>query len=131
MTTSKLKLPKSIGDTIDLLFNLGEARRALEAQAKTISEQETAVRDHLMRNFKSADLEGAKGKSATCVIKRSIVAEVEDWDKYYAYIGRTKAWDLLQRRPSITALRERWDAGKVVPGVSSKEIETLSLTKAK
>jgi len=124
-----MAMPKTIGATIDLLFNLREQRKEVEAQVKKIKEQEDALEAHLMSNFDKAGLDGAKGKFATAALKRSTVADVTDWDKYYAYIAKNKAWDLLQRRASITALRARWDDKKVVPGVEPKEIVTLSLTK--
>lgn len=124
-----MKMPTTIGATIDLLFTLREQRRELEAKIKTIKEQEDAVDAHLMNNFEKAGLDGARGKLAQVSIKRSTVADVQDWDKLYAYISRNKAWDLLQKRASITALRARWDDKKVVPGVEPKEITALSLTK--
>jgi hypothetical protein len=82
-----------------------------------------------MSNFDKAGLDGAKGKTATAALKHSTVADVTDWDAYFAYIAKTKSWDLVQKRASITALRARWDDNKAVPGVQPKEIVTLSLTK--
>lgn len=127
--TTKVKMPVTIGATIDLLFTLREQRKQAEAVVNEFKEKESAIEAHLMGNFGRSDLDGAKGKLANAVIKHSTVAEVTDWDAYYAYIGKQKAWDLLQKRPAITALRARWDAGKTVPGVAAKEITTLSITK--
>lgn len=124
-----MKMPKTIGETIDLLFQLREERRGYEAQIRSVKEKEDALEMHLMANFDKAGLDGAKGKSAVASIKRTTVADVTDWDAFYKYISRNKAWDLLQRRASITALRARWDDKKVVPGVAPKEIEAVSLTK--
>lgn len=124
-----MKMPKTLGATIDLLFQLREERRGHEAEIRKIKEQEDALEAHLMNNFEKSGLDGAKGKSAVAALKHSTVADVTDWDSYYAYIAKKKAWDLLQRRPSITALRARWDDGEMVPGVEPKEIVTLSLTK--
>jgi hypothetical protein len=124
-----MKLPKTLGETIDLLFTLREERKAIEAQAKEVAEKERILEAHLMSNFDKAGLDGAKGRRATAAIKRTTVADVTDWEAYFKYISKTKSWDLVQKRASITALRERWADGKVVPGVEAKEIESLSLTK--
>src|SRR5574343_379120 len=125
-----MAMPKTIGATIDLLYELREQRQALTKQIEALKEKEASLEDHLMTNFDRSGLDGAKGKLATASLKRSTVADVTDWDKLWAYIGKNKAYELVQKRASITALRERWDAGKEVPGVAPKEITTLSLVKA-
>lgn len=123
------KMPKTIGETIDLMFQLRESRRELEAQIKTLNEQYDALEGHLQANFDKSGLDGAKGKHALASIKRTTVADVQDWEAYFKYIAKTKSWDLVQRRASITALRLRWDDRKVIPGVEPKIVETISLTK--
>lgn len=128
---AKLKMPTTIGATVDLLWSLREERKAAEAVVSGIKEKESAVEAHLMNNFDRSGLNGAKGKHGLATLKSSTVADVTDWPAFYAYIQRNKAWDLLQKRPAITAIRERWDANKEIPGVAPKEITTLSLTQVK
>lgn len=124
-----MAMPKTIGATIDLLYSLRETRKEHEAAIKKIREQEDALEAHLMNNFDKAGLDGAKGKTATAALKHSTVADVTDWDAYFTFMAKKKMWALVQKRASITALREMWDDGKVIPGVQPKEIVTLSLTK--
>lgn len=128
---AKLKMPKTLGATIDLLWSLREERKAADVIVNEIKERESAVEAHLMNNFDKSGLDGAKGKYGLATLKHSTVADVTDWPAFYAYIQKNKAWDLLQKRPAITAIRERWDAKKTVSGVEPKEITTLSLTKVK
>jgi hypothetical protein len=54
---------------------------------------------------------------------------VEDWDKFYAFIRKTKNFGLLQRRAGDAAIQELWDAGKTVPGVSTFNVVTVSVNK--
>lgn len=124
-----VKMPKTMGETIDLLFSLREDRKVLEAQIKVIAEKEGALEAHLMTNFDKAGLDGAKGKFATAALKRSTVGDVQDWPALWEYVRKNKAYDMIQKRLSVTAARERWDAGKQIPGVEPKEIVTLSITK--
>lgn len=126
-----MKMSTTLGATIDALWKIIEERKALSAADKALSEKEQILRDYLQNNFDKSGLGGAKGKYATVSLKTQTVADVQDWDKFYAYIAKHKAWECLQKRPGITALRERWDAGKEVPGVSSKEITVLSVTAVK
>lgn len=128
---AKLKMPTTLGATIDLLWSLREERKAADVIVNEIKERESAVEAHLMNNFDKSGLDGAKGKYGLATLKHSTVADVTDWPAFYAYIQKNKAWDLLQKRPAITAIRERWDAKKTVSGVEPKEITTLSLTKVK
>jgi len=126
---AKLKMPTTLGATIDLLWSLREARKTAEAGVNEIKEKEAAVEAHLMNNFDKSGLDGAKGKYGLATLKRSTVADVTDWPAFYGYIQKNKAWELLQKRPAITAIRERWDANKAIPGVEPKEVVQLSLTK--
>lgn len=128
---AKLKMPTTLGATIDLLWSLREERKSAEVIVNEIKEKEAAVEAHLMNNFDKSGLDGAKGKYGLATLKRSTVADVTDWPAFYAYIQKNKAWELLQKRPAITAIRERWDANKVIPGLEPKEVVQLSLTKVK
>lgn len=121
------KLPNTIGATIDAIAKIVEARAALTAKDKELGEQEQILKNHLGNNFDKAGLDGAKGKIGIAALSKSKVPEVQDWDELYKYIKRKGEWDLLQRRPSLTAFRERWDNGKSVPGVECKEIEVLKV----
>lgn len=124
-----IKMPKTLGATIDLLYTVCQQRLDAEKVIEAMKEQEATIRDYLMSNFEHAGLEGAKGSQATASLRRSTVADVTDWGKLWTYISKTKSWDLVQKRVSVTACRERWDASKQIPGVEPKEIVALSLTK--
>jgi len=64
-------------------------------------------------------------------IRRDTVPKVEDWDKLYDYIKKGEAFEMLQRRISVTAWRERADLGETVPGVTAEVINKLHWTGAK
>ena len=113
-----MKIPKTLGACIDLMYKLKQERAAIEKTAEAVKEQENSLEKHLLETFAKTDLEGARGKLA-----------VKDWDKLYAYILKNKAWDLLQKRASATAFRERWDDKVVVPGVEAFTVIKLSLKK--
>ena len=129
MAEKKLTFPKSIGAAIDLLYTLRSNRLAEEKKIEELKAQESALREHIMANFAKSDLDGAKGKLATASIKRSTQAEIEDWPKYLKWVLKNEAYACVQKRVGITALREYWDNGKQVPGVTPIQVEDLSLTK--
>jgi len=97
-----------------------------EANAAKL-DAETDLIDYMIKeNMKSTTRDAATGGYT---LKQTNVPSVVDWGKLDAYILRYKALDMLQRRVSSTAWRERMEAGKKVPGI---DVYTkYSLTKVK
>jgi hypothetical protein len=54
---------------------------------------------------------------------------VGDWGALYAYIKTTGAWELLHKRISQTAIRERWQEGTDVPGIKHNVQDELHIRK--
>lgn len=124
-----MKFPATLGACIDLLYKLRKERMDIEKKADAVKEKESALEAHLLETFKKTDLDGAKGKLATVGVSQATVPTVKDWDQLYKYIKKEDAFDLLQRRVSSTAYRERMDAKEVVPGVEPFITTKLSLRK--
>ena len=124
-----MKIPKTLGACIDLMYKLKQESAVIEKSSETIKAQENEIEVHLLDSFGKSDLEGARGKLAVAGVNISTVPTVKDWDKLYAYILKNKAWDLLQKRASATAFRERWDDEVVIPGVEAFTVIKLSLKK--
>ncbi len=129
MAEKALKLPTTIGGCVDLLYKLRQARIEQQKRADAIKAQETALEEYIFSNYKSQGIDGVRGKVAMVSIKELTVPTVVDWDKFYAYIARNKAWELLQKRPGAEACRERWALGKAIPGVEQFRKLNLSVTK--
>jgi hypothetical protein len=132
-TAAKAKppvFPKSIGASIDLLYTLRSTRIEKEKVIEEEKKLESALKEHIMANFAKSELDGAKGQLATASIKRSTQAEIVDWELYIKWMVKKKDYACVQKRVGITALREHWDNGEVVPGVEQIQTEELSLTKA-
>ena len=125
-----------IGTKIDQLYKLqmqiaaaqAEVKKA-EAKVDKLKVKYSTLEETIFNTFDKQSLEGAVGKLAKTSIKRSEVPTVKSWPKFYAYIKRTGEFDLLQRRPSTAACRERWKEKKAVAGVSKFTRVSLSLTK--
>lgn len=121
--------PQSIGAAIDQLYQMREKRKDAQREVDQMKEAENALESYIKTNFAEADLNGAKGKLASASVSEDEVPQVVDWPKFYAYISRTKSWDLLQKRVGATACRERWTNKKVIPGVEPVIVKRFSLTK--
>ena len=126
------KVPKDLGAAVDGLAALRDARRAIAARAEKAKENETAFETAIFEAFDKSKLEGARGKTAQATIKRSEVPTLETPDEFFAYLRKhPEDIDLLQRRLSTEAARERWAAGVAIPGVGKFTKVSLSLTKVK
>lgn len=126
MATKAVPL-KNLGKIIDELFTIqskiesktkaSEAKLALELEPLEARKKE--LENFVIENFTAVEIEGASGTIATAEKKVSPVPSVSDWGLLYQYITKTKSFDLLERRVSVKAWRERMDAKKVVPGVGT------------
>jgi hypothetical protein len=127
------KFPEKLGDCIDALYKMRAKRQVemkkLNDREDALKAEEKALGDHIINTFTKAELEGGRGKVAVANMVPHIYPKPVDWDKFYAYLVKTKAFDLLERRISKTAFRARHEAGKEVPGVEAFLQNELSLTK--
>lgn len=124
-----LKIPKKIGEAVDLYYTTRLARLAAEKVAADIDADEKLLREHLINTIPKSAASGIAGRLARATIVPKIVPTVEDWDAFHKYVIKTKDFSLLQKRLGEAAIRERWDAGKKVPGVIAFNAVTVSLNK--
>lgn len=122
--------PSSLGSEVDKLFDLREAKRELEAKAALIEAEYKEVEERVLRRMEEEKSSGVKSAKASASITLQTVATVEDWKKVDAYIKKTGALHLLQRRIFDAAYREILEGGKKVPGVSPFTKKRLNLRAA-
>ena len=118
-----------IGGAIDLLYSTRQQRLNIEKDVKALKSDELVLRTHIIRELEKIGLDGGKGKEATAAVVYEEVPNVTDWDAVWDYIHNNHADDLVQRRISVTAIRDRWSNGETVPGVDKFASVDLSLTK--
>lgn len=127
----KLKPPKTPGECIDRLYQLREERLDHQHKAEELQAQFTALEEHVLKEYKKAGLEGARGKRAQCSVSVKTVGRITDRDKLEAYVKRTGAFELITYQMNNKAYRERLDDKKTVPGVAPFDVTRLSVTAAK
>jgi hypothetical protein len=127
--TKDVRLPAALGECADQLYRLREKRALLEKHVDAIKVEEGVLREHLINTLPLSKAEGIVGKAARAVIIQKVIPQVQDWAKFYKYILKHKAFELLQRRPSDVAIKERWDSTLQVPGVVPFKVKIVSVTK--
>lgn len=123
------KMPKTLALCADELYKTRETRLAAAKVVEELEKKESALKEHLINNLPKSDASGVAGKLARVTIVTKIIPQVKDWDKLYKFIKKTGSFDLMQRRLTDTAIQERWDNGKEVPGVEPFNVVKVSLNK--
>jgi hypothetical protein len=117
-----------LGAMVDELYKIKLKKDELSKKLDALSEDYNEVQEELLEAMKAEGVDKVGGKSATISLSSAMVPTVKDWDKVYAYIMKHKAFDLLQRRLSTEAWRERLDVVPV-PGVETFKKTNVSLRK--
>ena len=125
------KLP--VGAVADLLYDLKQVARLVPALSAPFDDLLTpvikAVEEHFVQTLAVGESSGVQGKHSRIQINDTPVPVVEDWTKFYAYISKTKSYELLNRAVNRASVQERWDAKKRVPGVGVFHAKKVSCTK--
>jgi hypothetical protein len=126
-TPAKKATKTTPGALIDSMWELRDKKRKLEASIKDLDGQLDALESELMERMAADGLDKMTGKCASVSISTSVVANVEDWDAFMAWIYKTKNGHLLQRRVSDPAWREMVELKGVVPGTQPFTKKRLNL----
>ena len=130
MAEAKFKFPKSLAACADLLHEVRTRRLEAQRVADAIEDEEKALKAYIIKSMPK-DSTGISGKLARVTIVPTIVVQVLDWPALYRYITKNDAFDLLQRRVSDKAVKDRWEQKKVIPGVGPFPVDTLSINQLK
>jgi hypothetical protein len=126
---STFKLPKTMGACADRLYELRQQRLEVQKTVDKLAAEEAALKEHIINTLPKSEASGVAGKLARVTVVNKVVPQVEDWDAFYKFVKKTGSFDLLQRRLTDQAIKERWEAGKEVPGIKHFTATTVSINK--
>lgn len=129
---------KTLSGKIDALWRnkglLIEAEWLLSqtTEAKAVEKYHTNIKKleaELLEIYANDEtLTTTRGKLATVKLKKTESYTATDWPAVLRYIQRTKAWDVLTKRLSTVAIRDRVNAGEEVPGVQHYVKRSITVT---
>ena len=102
-------------------------RDELNAEVKSCTERMTALEADIMDLMSQAGISGASTERASCTMKSVQHPAIDDWNLFYDHVAKTGQFELLHKRLSSTAFRERWEAGEAIPGTSTSTVWELSV----
>lgn len=122
---------KELAKLCDQWWKARAVRLAADKKAAELKATESALKDTILLSMKKESVGAIGGKLVTVEHKTKKRPNVVDWPKFYAYIAKTKSWDLLQRRVGEAAVAARWEEKKTVPGVESIDVDDFSYSQVK
>lgn len=125
-----MKIPKKIGSCADLLYKLREERLELSKKVDEMKKQETQLKNYIIETLPKSEASGVAGAIARVSVVTKEEPVVEDQDAFRKYLNRSKRFDLAYKlRPSAPGIKELWEEGKDIPGISKFNVVTVSLGK--
>jgi hypothetical protein len=117
----------NINDLIDQFVEVKAKREALSNEVKQCTSKLAALENDIMSLMSEAGISKAGNDKATCSMRQTLQPAIDDWKVFYDYVAETGQFELLHKRLSSTAFRERWDAGEAIPGTSTSAVWELTV----
>lgn len=141
-TKRAVKLPKTVAECADLLYQTREERFKLNKQVKKLQELETLLEEKIINELPKDKATGISGKVANVKVVPGSVpvvdTEKDGWNKVWAWImavnKKTKTlngFSILGKSLSKTSVMELRDAGIEIPGIKEFHFKDVSCTKVK
>lgn len=122
-------LNKAINRVVTLKLKLEPIDMEYLRKTRKIKEEIKDIESDLLECFKTVEMDGIKTKKGICTIKESEVPVIKDKDEFFKFIFKQKfkAQDLIGNTCMTMAARERWNAGKEIPGVKSFTVRKINI----
>ena len=121
----------TVSSMVDEYVVVRAARLEQDKVAEAFRTKEEALKVALLEGMKLSSQHVLASKKHSVTLREREEPSVTDWQTLYDHIRATGDFELLQRRPTTLACRERWEAGVAIPGVSKYTVQSLSISTLK
>lgn len=128
-TKTGFTIPKTLAGCADRLGQLKDLIAAASRAVEALEDERKAINEHLIEQLPKGEATGISGRTHRVYVELKYKPQVQDWDTFWAKFDKKKDRDLLQRRVSESAVQERWDNNKQVPGVVAIALPVVRLNK--
>lgn len=119
-----------INAQVDLFYEYRAARRELEKQVEAAKKREDAANADLLKMMQANGTTETQGKLGPVRLETEAKPSITSWPELCAFIHKRKAFELLQKRLTVAAVRERYEVGEDIPGVTVTEEPVLKFSRA-
>src|SRR5512139_3306641 len=130
-TTGAPPMGNKLGQRIDALLRLRRQRAEAERRVAALGAAIAAAEQVILTELAATGLTSGRGRIAQATASPHAYPVIDDYEKFTRYVRRADAFELLQRRPAVAAIRERWEANERVPGIGAVSIIKLNVTAIK
>lgn len=114
--------------TVTELFELKKQIKVIEErEIKALKLRVKELEGRLFANIEVGEQIAFEGIGSVS-IKEEIQPNVEDWEKFYAYITKTQNWFYMKRSVNAAPFRDAINVGDEIPGVVPVNVKKLSAT---
>lgn len=129
MPRKKKDVSSQLATIADKLWEARQERLELNRKVRLLETEEKEYRDQLAAALEEHDMSAVGGK--LCHVKRERVPkpQINDWEKFYKFIAKNDAFDMLYRRLNEKAVEERVAGGEKIGGLEQVWVNKLSVHK--
>jgi|TARA_R110002126_G_scaffold182742_3_gene331364 hypothetical protein len=102
----------------------------LNSEVKALSVIRAELEEGLLGELSDGGVTLARTEFGTVSVLKATVPNVQDWVVFETYVYENNAMYLMQRRLSAPAFRDEIESKGDIPGVTTFEKKTISLTNA-
>jgi len=122
----------NLTELIEQLVEIRRKRTDIASQDSELSKQASQLEADIMHLMSEVGTTKAATETGHSVIMaKKSVPVITDWDAFYSYVQQTKSFDLLHKRLSTTAFKDRAENGEQIPGSSITELWGITLTQSR
>jgi hypothetical protein len=128
-TENIVAISSLLPDLISNYIIIRDQRLALDKQAAEIKETEDVLNKAIIAKMKEEKVEVAGKIGGFVKMKKNVEPTADDWPAVWKYIKENDAFELLHKRLTSEAVKERWENNVEIPGVGRKDVYKLSVSK--
>ena len=122
-------LPKSVGACADYFKVINATRLLMDKEVKEVKARENEIKEYIIENLSLTADTGASGLKYQARVTTEKQPTAEDWDKIHDFVYENDRFDLMAKSLNNSAIKEMWEAGEKIPGVTTINVKKLSITK--
>ena len=103
----------------------------LDKQAEQMKEHEEILKKAIIAKYQEQGLTLLGSKLGVVKLSEADEPVAQDWIAVWDFIRENNAFELLHKRLTNTAVKERWEAGEEIPGVGKQKVYRLSVSGTK
>lgn len=121
-------MAKKLGNVVKKFLSVKSKIKAKSREIEELKSEAFKMELELIISMETEKLSRFDVESLGSVtLKTPTIGVVKEWDKFYKFIKKNNAFELLQKRIGQTAFGEYLEANKKVPGVETMVKKSLTV----